>query len=457
MRVYALLLLGGVSASAQPIENEEQLRLAVAQGGLIELAGGHFELQQPLDLKSGTVLKGAGVGKTILTHAPSWKAATETLPDPETNRGKFDDTGYLIRLENKAADISISGLTLTGPQVHGAIFGSSNDGVHLHDLYVHDFMYCGIRSYSWKRARIHDCTFVDTGMRWQKGEPGVKGGIVGGSIFVIWITDSEIWNNRFLRTKTQPHEHCYGIKGRQAKRLKIHHNTMEVNFSIEFPFEADQDIEISHNVLHGTVSIPKHGGGPVPEGGRTFHIHHNLFKDTYSIEFVRNGVEISHNLFDFNPAKDHGNLISGFGKEPASGPASFHHNLVNNPGRGVIWINGPFANLDIHHNHIRCTPTATPRLDGLFGLNKACDFNTIRITDNRIECQGVSRPLLRNDESASAVIENNQMIGISDTARYRNPLTGKLVGPTVPVRFSCGVNGEITVDEWKVSAKAQSK
>jgi len=39
-------------------------------------------------------------------------------------------------------------------------------------------------------------------------------------------------------------------------------------------------------LLHGTVSIPKHAGGPVPKSGRTFHIHHNWFRDTYSIEFV---------------------------------------------------------------------------------------------------------------------------------------------------------------------------
>ena len=49
------------------------------------------------------------------------------------------------------------------------------------------------------------------------------------------------------------------FKIRQGQRSHIHHNTVEVNFSIEMPFENDEDVEIDHNVLHGTVSIPKFG------------------------------------------------------------------------------------------------------------------------------------------------------------------------------------------------------
>ena len=104
-------------------------------------------------------------------------------------------------------------------------------------------------------------------------------------------------------------------------------------------------MEIDHNILLSAVSIPKYAGGPVPASGRTFHIHHNYFRDGYSIEFVRNGVEIDHNLFDFDAAKDGGNLISAFGNVPAKGPAKFHNNLVSNPGRGVIWMNEPYAQL----------------------------------------------------------------------------------------------------------------
>jgi nitrous oxidase accessory protein len=456
--LLALLTLATQSVLAAPLTTVAQLLEAAAAGesAVIELAAGRFELTQPLVLKAGSTLKGAGTGKTILTHAPGWKANPATLPDPETHHQAFDRTGYLIHLADKAADITISRLTLTGPQLHGAIFGSGNSGIRLHDLRIEDFLYAGIRTYSLKHAKIHDCTFLNAGQRWERGQPGLNGGITGGGIFCIWTQDTEIFNNRFLDTRTEKHLHYYGIKGRQGKRLRIHHNTIEVNFSIEFPFENDEDIEIAHNVLHGTVSIPKHAGGPVPESGRTFHIHHNLFKDSYAIEFVRNGVEIAHNLFDFDPAKDHGNLISGFGKVPAKGPASFHHNLVRNPGRGVIWINEPYAHLHVHHNHIRCTTTKTPRTEGLFGFNKECDFATFRFTDNIIECEGTPRPLFRNDASAAAVIENNKLVNISDTARYPNKPTGEPAGPG-ELRFTCGVNGEMTVDGWRAMPTAQPR
>jgi hypothetical protein len=313
-------------AVAAPVTTVEALTAAVAEakgGAVIELAEGTFKLTQPLDLKTGIALKGAGVGKTVITSAESWSANPATLPDPETDFRKFDRTGYLIRCPDKAADITISHLTLTGPRMHGAIFGFGNVALHLHDLRVQDFMYCGVRTFDMQRAKIHDCTFVDAGQRWEKGQPGVKGGITGGAIFAIWMKDSEIWNNRFLVTKTAPNEHFYGVKVREGRRCRIHHNTIEAGFSIEMPFENDEDVEIDHNILHSAVSIPKHAGGAVPKSGRTFHIHHNYFRDTYSIEFVRNGVEISHNLFDFDVAKDGGNLMAAFGKAPARGPASF--------------------------------------------------------------------------------------------------------------------------------------
>ena len=148
---------------------------------------------------------------------------------------------------------------------------------------------------------------------------------------------------------------------------------------MEFPFDNDEDNEIDHNVCHGTISIPKHAGGPVPKSGQTFHIHHNWFKDSYSIEFVRNGVEIDRNLFDFDAKKDHGNLISGFGAPRRKDQASFHNNLVSNPGRGVIWINEVFDNLRFATTTSSRAPRPPRRTEGLFGFNPGCDFKTITI------------------------------------------------------------------------------
>lgn len=446
-----LVLTQSLAFAAPPVDTAAALIAAVrdgAEGSTVEIGAGTFELDAPLEPKAGMTLKGAGIDKTIITGSAGWKPSTKTLPDPEMKTAGLDSRAYLIRLTDKAAGITISDLTLRGPRLHGAIFGQGNRDLHLHHLKVEDVLWAGIRTFSMQNAKIHDCEFVDAGGRWERGEPGVKGGITGAAIFAIWMADSEIADNRFVGTRSEKEREFYGVKVRQAKRCRIHHNTIEVNFSMEFPFENDEDVEMDHNVLRGTVSIPKYAGGPVPKSGVTFHIHHNWFSHSYSIEFVRNGVEIDHNLFDFDLKQDDGNLISAFGKAPAKGPASFHDNLVSNPGRGVIWMNEVFDHLDIRNNHIVARTTATPRTDGLFGFNRASDFKTTKIEGNIIECQGESRPLFRNKESDAATIQNNQLTNVSDADQYPNPKGEKPPGPTEPLKFECGVHGEFTVDGW---------
>ncbi len=457
---FLLTLLTSATIAAEPITTVEALTSAAADpkgDKIIQLAEGTFKLKQPLLLKPGTTLKGAGIGKTVLTHEAAWKANPATLPDTETDAPNFDRTGYLIHCANDGNDFTISHLTLTGPQMHGAIFGWANKRLTCHHLEIKNFMYNGIRTYILGEAKIHDCLFENVGMRWDKGQPGLKGGNTGGAIFAVWMADSEIWNCRFTDTRKLTHEHYYGIKGREARRTRIHHNTINVGFSIELPFEGDEDVEIDHNILSHAVSIPKYAGGPVPKSGRTFHIHHNYFTDSYSIEFVRNGVEIDHNLFDFDTQQDGGNLIAAFGDKPAKGPCLFHNNLVSNPGRGVIWMNEPYAQLTVRNNHIIARPTAEKRTDGLFGFNEKSDFATFNFTHNIIECQGTPRPLFRNDASAKANLTNNILTNISDTARLNNKVTDAPQGLEAPLKFTCGVNGELTVDGWKTSKTPAAK
>ncbi|MGC6426107.1 MAG: right-handed parallel beta-helix repeat-containing protein [Akkermansiaceae bacterium] len=448
MRLFSLCLLGLDICHGKVISDTPSLLQAAREaqpGSVLELAAGSYQLSQALELPSGVTLKGAGMGKTIITHVPEWKPDTKGLPDPETQVRKMDDKPFLIRLKRAAKNISISHLTLHAPMLHGALYGIANEHLHIHHVRVRDALASGLRFNAISHARIHDCEFIDAGGRWANGEPGINGGITGGGIFAVWMKDSEISHNRFTRTKEGKEHNYYGIKGRQGKRVRIHHNTIEVNFSIEFPFENDQDVEIDHNICAGTISIPKHAGGPVPESGRTFHIHHNYFRDTYAIEFVRNGVEISHNLFDFPTDRDHGNLISAFGKAPAKGPAIFHNNLVKNPGRGLIWMNEPYAHLTVRNNHIITNTTATPRKDGLFGFNPNSDFSTFLFKENIIECSGLTRPLFRNEASYRSQLEGNRLINVSDSDRFK---TTQKAGLEAPLKFTCGVRGEITVDGW---------
>ena len=66
-----------------------------------------------------------------------------------------------------------------------------------------------------------------------------------------------------------------------------------------------------------------------------------------------------------------------------------------------------------------------------------------------IECEGLARPLLRNDESYSAIIKNNVLTNVADADRYANPKTNARAGLEEPVKFECGVHGEVIVDGWQ--------
>lgn len=148
--------------------------------------------------------------------------------------------------------------------------------------------------------------------------------------------------------------------------------------------------------------------------------------------------------------------MSGFGEASAPGPAVFHNNLVSNPGRGVVWINEVFNNLEVRNNHIICRTTATPRTEGLFGFNPKSDFKTIAIKDNIIECEGQARPLLRAQESYGATIENNALSNISDTEKLTNAKADRPIGLTTPLKFDCGVKGEFTVNGWDAHLTQQN-
>ncbi len=411
-------------------------------GTTIELAAGEFVLTEPLRPPAGVALAGAGPGETVITAASSWDPGTGDLPDNETDFSSANQGAYLINLGNGTTGITISDMTLTGPTLHGAILGNNCDTLEVYNVHVVDFLWSSIRTWRMDNAKIRDNEFVDAG--------GKYSGRTGGALFMTWVKQSEFWNNRIYKT-----ENCernfYGFKGKQGKRCRFHHNDVLVNFSFEFAHENDQYLEIDHNHFTGTISIPKWAGGPVPEGGYTYHIHHNWLQSSYQLEWARNGAEVDHNLFDFDVEKDKGNLISEFGQVAYEGPTLFHDNLIKNPGRGLFWGRAAISNYSFYNNHVIANKTVTPREDGLFGFNTASDFSTIAIRDNIFECRGLDRPLVRNEESYGATIENNSFTGISDENKIDNPQTGNVKGPTEHLKFYVGVNDEYLVDGWTVT------
>jgi len=402
-------------------------------GDMIVVKAGVYELPTPLIPKSGMSIVGTGDRQTIITAASSWQPSIESLP------AKENPAAYLFNL-SKVSDISISNLKLTAGNLHGAIYAKNTAGIELKNLLIQDFLWSSIRTFRMDNFRVHDNVFIDAGgkQRW-----------VGGALNMDWTKNSEFWNNKIFSSKTNQRK-FYGFKGRGATNLHFHHNDVQVNFSLEFPFENDRAIEIDHNNFVGVISIPKYAGGLVLEKELAYHIHHNWLKRSYALEWARNAVEIDHNLFDFNVVDGGGNLISNHGDKAAPGFTLFHDNLIKNPGLGIFWTKGIYNQFRFYNNHVKANNLSMNQ--GLFEFHPQTNFPTIEIRDNIIENTANNpRPLMRNQESYAAIIENNRLKNISDTSAYDNLQKQGVQGLLEPLYFQVGVDGEYTVNNWNVT------
>ncbi|MBC8166394.1 MAG: hypothetical protein H7Y20_11045, partial [Bryobacteraceae bacterium] len=115
--LFLLLSMPRLACAGEIVKDTAGLVSAVrngVEGAIIEIAAGTYELEAPLEPKTGMTLKGAGMDKTIITHVANWKPSTKTLPDPEMKTAGLDSHAYLIRLKDKAAKVTISDMTLRG-------------------------------------------------------------------------------------------------------------------------------------------------------------------------------------------------------------------------------------------------------------------------------------------------------------------------------------------------------
>jgi MYXO-CTERM domain-containing protein len=447
----AALLLAAAPAHAE-VTTVAELVAAVSNGqpgDTVVVAAGTFALTESLRPKAGMKIRGAGAGKTIITNAASWAPGNAGLElDEGAQIDGVDCSKYLINLQRDILDVMVSDLTLLGTAMPGGVCGIASHRLELARLEFKSFLWAGARIFIMEGGKIHNNSFFDAA-----GKRDVTTGPSGGSLFLTYFGGTDISGNRFARS---PGNDGYGVKGREARNVRIHDNTIDVFFSIELPFESDHTVEIDHNYLGGAISMPKYAGGDVPTGGYTFHIHHNYFNTSYSFEYQRNAVEIDHNLFDFSPQDDGGNLIASFDAVPAAlGGTKMHNNLIKNPGRGIYWNEGVYNGFAFYNNHVQGQTTVTPRTEGLFDFRPArneatTNFSTIEIRDNIIELTGMPRPLMRNPESYAALISNNALTGLSDTASYGNPTADRPRGPLQPLCFRLGADREWTIDGWKI-------
>ena len=284
------------SAADHIIDNVADLVVAAENGRpgtKIVIAAGNYKLTKPLELRSGATLIGAGVDKTVITHTAAWKPSTASLPKGEMRPEEADPGAYLIRLQDKAQDITIANLTLLGPQMHGAIFGIRNEHVHLHHLQIENVLYSGIRCYFMRDARIHDCDFIGAGGKWKRG----------GNPRSRWRNfrwgDLRDLDGRYQKLPTiasatvaltADPARLEGTMGSKDAAENTSTSTTTRSESISrssFRFEGrsgNRD-RPQHPARCGFDSEVWRGCRCSRTGQRSFHIHHNYFTTSYAIEF----------------------------------------------------------------------------------------------------------------------------------------------------------------------------
>jgi hypothetical protein len=431
------------------VENVDELVNAVNNGNpgdIIQISAGVYKLDenQQLRPKKGMIIKGSGMGMTTLSAVDKWNPGLEGLPAHEVDQTKVNKAPYLFRLEN-TSNVKILDMTLTAPKLHGAIFALNCHNLEFFKLKIHDFIWSSILTYDINGFKIHDCHFHDAGghVKW-----------MGAAVFSNRTVNGEYYNNK-ITTSPDNNNRFVGFKGRGSSHCRIHHNTVHqsfMGFAVEYMHADQHFMEIDHNNFNGTISIPGHNEEHTDlPGFYTFRIHHNYLSKSYAIEGARNYVFVENNYFDFPVENDGGRLYTEFRKKGIQEHVYIRNNQVRNPGRAIMWSTGAaYKNVQIINNHIKAKPTVTPRKEGLIHFVEDSDFKTIAIKNNIVECIDRPRPLLQNDETATAVIENNLLINVMDTTRYENGKNPAAQGLTNPLHFKCGYKGEYMVDGWNI-------
>lgn len=434
------------------IKNEEELGKALDKsksGDIIKLKPGKYVLNNQMPIKSGITIKGAGVGRTIITANDTWLPGLKGLPANERVADSVNSNAYLFKME-EIRDVTISDLTLTAPNLHGAVFANKCQNLNFNNLKFVDFCWSSIYTFDIRKFIIHDCVFENAGgkVKW-----------LGAAIFNNRTVHGEFYNCKIYSTPGRGNNFV-GFKGLGNDSSRIHHNTVETGgyiwgFCLEYMHSDNSHIEIDHNKFNERISIPKGGGGgKVNKGDYSFWIHHNWLTGLSEIiEGPRGYLIVDHNLIDMSVEQDGGNLYTDHDNREVYGPLKFYNNLIKNPGRGIFWSVSKYNNYSFYNNHVVANTTITPRKEGLFDFNTNSVFDSIEIKDNFIACNGLARPLLRNPLSNKALIENNVLINISDSLLYANSKKDRQRGFKENLVFKCGYRSEFLVNNWKGEKK----
>ncbi|MEM9479855.1 MAG: hypothetical protein AAGA58_09410 [Verrucomicrobiota bacterium] len=321
----------------------------------IHLAPGDYLATRTAYAKSGFTIIGRkqyGKDRTRLMASKDWPLGDAPV------EGKADE--YLISFE-KAENVTIKNLAFVSDPEHrinGAIRAFRSTGVTLKELAIEEFRWAGIHAeiltdLTITHCRLHNAS-TDRSRYW------------GGLIRAKYLKNAEIAHCRI----TSDTGGGYGYKGGGHTGMRFHHNFVDVKggFAFESPHENEFGVEIDHNYLTKCMSIPKGVQSPDPNQRgfeHTFHIHHNYLTDSYTIEGPRNHLRVNNNWIRI--AKPNGRVYTHHGGTN-EGPIWFHHNVVENVDRSLIWMNNGIASgIHIYNNTIVCAD-AGPRTGFVLGV-----------------------------------------------------------------------------------------
>lgn len=426
-------------------------------GETINIAEGTYKLTAPLVLLPFMSLVGSGDG-TIITNDSAWAPG---FSDVEQG-GTESYAAYLIR-EAKFNSLykgttTLTDIKFTGEDLHGAFYAVSSRNLSIARCKFQDFGWSALRLRFAEESRIIDCQFIDAARERR---------IAGGSIYGHVWKGAHVKDCYFERTSAQSQE-FYGIKSDDADDLLIEYCESKMkSFFIEVPHGfSNVRNEVRHCVFDGAISVPKGAGGgevyaetgtyDTTDGSMTFdgelswYIHHCYSRTSYMVEGARNSLWIDQVVVN-DENNITGNVWSDFADALADGPVWITNSRIT-AVRGVFWANKGCENVHIWNNVIRSVADSTT--DGFIGLatNANADYTTCSFKNNEVISSVVSKPLMRNSQSTSeVVVENNTMTGVSDAASYTNSQTSDPIGPVPSLQFAVGVNGQYLVDDWALT------
>ena len=333
----------------------------------IRLGAGTFVETRTAFPNAGVTIEGQG-NATVVQPADDWPKADS----PRTADAKKHSLIAIMQKRN----CTIRNLALRCKPTHRLSFGAqaaNADGLTIERVAFAEFRWTALHIRNTSGATVAHCRFHNGSTdkdRWH-----------GGALTSKWIKHSEI-------------HHClitadtgggYGYKAGGHERLDFHHNVIELDtkaFAFESAHEHEFGVEIHHNYFNRCTSIPKGGQSSDPASRDceySFWIHDNLLTDSYTIEGPRNHLRVERNHIRIE--KPNGRVYTHHGGRN-NGPVWFHHNLIENVDRAVLWMNEGLAeNLRFHNNTVRCA-VAGERKGALFGAYTAERLNGWIVRNN---------------------------------------------------------------------------